>query len=98
VSDLTGRAEELEREATDLRRENSWLKEIVILKGSQFAANNLAPRQAPSRAANSAAVMASEAEESEQIGSGSLIDDSSEEEEKVPEKSKGKARARSNRP
>jgi hypothetical protein len=26
VSDLTGRAEELEREAADLRRENGWLK------------------------------------------------------------------------
>ncbi|KAJ7139752.1 hypothetical protein C8R44DRAFT_605859 [Mycena epipterygia] len=26
VSDLTGRAEELEREASDLRRENGWLK------------------------------------------------------------------------
>lgn len=33
VSDLTGRAEELEREATELRRENGWLKEIVMLKG-----------------------------------------------------------------
>jgi hypothetical protein len=33
VSDLTGRAEELEREVTELRRENGWLKEIVMLKG-----------------------------------------------------------------
>nr|GAT47325.1 cytochrome C oxidase assembly protein COX19 [Mycena chlorophos] len=33
VSDLTGRAEELEREAADLRRENGWLKEIVMLRG-----------------------------------------------------------------
>ncbi|EGO02805.1 hypothetical protein SERLA73DRAFT_176185 [Serpula lacrymans var. lacrymans S7.3] len=33
VSDLTGRAEELEREASELRRENGWLKEIVLLKG-----------------------------------------------------------------
>jgi len=37
VSDLTGRAEELEREATELRRENVWLKEIVTLKGSGLA-------------------------------------------------------------
>ncbi|KAF9243897.1 hypothetical protein BU15DRAFT_7434, partial [Melanogaster broomeanus] len=29
VTDLTGRAEELEREAADLRRRNGWLKEIV---------------------------------------------------------------------
>jgi hypothetical protein len=34
VSDLSGRAEELEREATDLRRENQWLKEIVIMKAA----------------------------------------------------------------
>ncbi|KAL4068262.1 hypothetical protein V8B97DRAFT_2008957 [Scleroderma yunnanense] len=32
VADLTGRTEELEREAADLRRENGWLKEIVLLK------------------------------------------------------------------
>ncbi|KAF8898439.1 hypothetical protein BD779DRAFT_9613 [Infundibulicybe gibba] len=37
VSDLTGRAEELEREAAELRRENGWLKEIVMLKGSRLA-------------------------------------------------------------
>ncbi|KDQ54812.1 hypothetical protein JAAARDRAFT_105377, partial [Jaapia argillacea MUCL 33604] len=30
VSDLTGRAEDLEREATELRRENGWLKEIIM--------------------------------------------------------------------
>jgi len=47
VSDLTGRAEELEREVGDLRRENGWLKEIVVLKGGQNMANNrLALRQA----------------------------------------------------
>jgi hypothetical protein len=32
VSDLTGRVDELEQEAADLRRENGWLKEIVMLK------------------------------------------------------------------
>lgn len=37
VSDLTGRAEELEREASELRKENVWLKEIVILKGRSLA-------------------------------------------------------------
>ncbi|KAJ7081973.1 hypothetical protein C8R43DRAFT_1052475 [Mycena crocata] len=41
VSDLTGRAEELEREASDLRRENGWLKEIVMLKGGRLAGVNL---------------------------------------------------------
>jgi hypothetical protein len=37
VSDLTGRAEELEKEATELRRENGWLKEIVMLKGRSLS-------------------------------------------------------------
>jgi len=32
ISELSGRAEELEKEAEDLRRENGWLKEIVIMK------------------------------------------------------------------
>jgi len=41
VSDLTGRAEELEREATELRRENGWLKEIVMLKGGRLAGIDL---------------------------------------------------------
>lgn len=35
MTDLSTRAEELEREASDLRRENTWLKEIVIMKGRQ---------------------------------------------------------------
>ncbi|KAG6814020.1 hypothetical protein H0H92_003870 [Tricholoma furcatifolium] len=42
VNDLTGRAEDLEREVADLRRENGWLKEIVMLKGSRLAGQNLA--------------------------------------------------------
>jgi len=33
VSDLAGRFEELEREATELRKENNWLKELVLLRG-----------------------------------------------------------------
>jgi len=41
VSDLTGRAEELEREVADLRRENGWLKEIIMLKGTRLGALNL---------------------------------------------------------
>lgn len=41
MSDLTGRAEELEREATELRRENGWLKEIVMLKGGRLTGMNL---------------------------------------------------------
>ncbi|KAH9853017.1 hypothetical protein C2E23DRAFT_868220 [Lenzites betulinus] len=37
ISDLSGRVEELEREAAELRRENGWLKEIVMLKSKRFA-------------------------------------------------------------
>ncbi|KII86742.1 hypothetical protein PLICRDRAFT_43402 [Plicaturopsis crispa FD-325 SS-3] len=36
ITDLTGRAEELEREVAELRRENDWLKEIVVLRGRTF--------------------------------------------------------------
>jgi hypothetical protein len=32
ISELSGRAEELEKEAENLRRENGWLKEIVVMK------------------------------------------------------------------
>jgi hypothetical protein len=42
VSDLTGRAEELEREATELRRENGWLKEIVMLRGRSLTGSTRA--------------------------------------------------------
>ncbi|TRM65992.1 hypothetical protein BD626DRAFT_486451 [Schizophyllum amplum] len=35
VADLTGRADELEKEAADLRRENGWLREIVTMKSSR---------------------------------------------------------------
>jgi len=88
VSNLSGRAEELEREAADLRRENGWLKEIVMLKGSRYAA---------ARGQGSATVApgAGEHEASEGLES----DISSDEEEKVPgKKNKGKARARSKKP
>jgi hypothetical protein len=36
VADLTGRAEELEKEAAELRRENGWLKEIIMLKSNRL--------------------------------------------------------------
>jgi predicted metal-dependent HD superfamily phosphohydrolase len=41
ISDLTSRAEELEKEALDLRRENGWLKEIVMLKGRTHSGGQL---------------------------------------------------------
>ena len=34
LNDLKGRAKDLEGEAAELRRENGWLKEIVMLKGA----------------------------------------------------------------
>lgn len=80
---MTGRAEELEREAADLRRENGWLKEIVMLKGSRYAATR----------GQTSAAGAEEPEASEGLES----DVSSDEEEKE-KKNKGKARARSKKP
>jgi len=40
ITDLSGRVEELEREANELRRENGWLKEIVMLKSKRFGGSN----------------------------------------------------------
>lgn len=40
ITDLSGRVEELEREAAELRRENGWLKEIVMLKSKRFGSNS----------------------------------------------------------
>jgi regulator of replication initiation timing len=38
MSDLQRKAEDLEKEVGELRRENSWLKEMVIMKGKQRGA------------------------------------------------------------
>lgn len=38
ATSLSRRVEELEREASDLRRENGWLKEIVMMKTSRSRA------------------------------------------------------------
>lgn len=35
MTDLQRKAEGLEKEAGELRRENSWLKEMVIMKGKR---------------------------------------------------------------
>jgi basic region leucine zipper protein len=43
VSDLSGRVDELEQEAADLRRENGWLKEIVVLKSGGDLAGSSQP-------------------------------------------------------
>ena len=48
VSDLTGRVDELEQEAADLKKENGWLKEIVMLKSGRGG-----PLAAPSQPSGS---------------------------------------------
>ncbi|VDB93547.1 unnamed protein product [Peniophora sp. CBMAI 1063] len=47
VNDLSGRVEELEHEASELRRENGWLKEIVMLKSRQRVEGLSLPEQPP---------------------------------------------------
>lgn len=91
VSDLTGRAEELEREVGDLRQENGWLKEIVMLKGTQNVANNrLALRQAVAFAAGQRSYSTeSTVQEDVSEGSSSALSD-----DDIPVKqSKGKQRS-----
>ncbi|ESK98231.1 bzip transcription factor [Moniliophthora roreri MCA 2997] len=55
VSELSGRADTLEREAADLRRENGWLKEIVMLKGSRLAGIDISPHTIPTAESSSQA-------------------------------------------
>ena len=38
VTELEGRADVLEKEAVELRRENGWLKEMLVLKGRNMRA------------------------------------------------------------
>ena len=58
ITDLSGRVEELEREAAELRRENGWLKEIVMLKSKRFGGP--APQLDPPPSQGSAAPQAPE--------------------------------------
>ncbi|TFL06313.1 hypothetical protein BDV98DRAFT_559205 [Pterulicium gracile] len=61
IDDLTGRADDLEREAAELRRENSWLKEIVMLKGGHISPEDLhTSNQPPRRLTNALWSMAAE--------------------------------------
>jgi len=48
VSDLSGRVDELEQEAADLKRENVWLKDIVMLKSGRGRGGDAGPSQRPS--------------------------------------------------
>ncbi|RDB28703.1 hypothetical protein Hypma_015195 [Hypsizygus marmoreus] len=89
VSDLTGRAEDLEREAADLRRENGWLKEIVMLKGSRLAGVNLSAQlESSQRAGEGSSQPAASGSKQTEPGS----DDASSEEEAKAAKKKGKSR------
>lgn len=61
IDDLTGRADDLEREAAELRRENSWLKEIVMLKGGHISPEDMRTSvQPPQRLTNALWSMAAE--------------------------------------
>lgn len=96
VSDLTGRAEELEREVGDLRRENGWLKEIVMLKGTQNISNNrLALRQAVALATDQGTSgIESTSQEGVSEGSSSELSDG----EASVKQSKGHQKSRSTKP
>jgi hypothetical protein len=64
VSDLAGRADELEKEAAELRRENGWLKEIVMLKGSRLTSG---AQNTAGSAGGSNVVLQSESESDEDL-------------------------------
>lgn len=51
VSELTGRADDLEKEVADLRRENGWLKEIVMLKSTRHVTQQRQPLSGSSQGA-----------------------------------------------
>ncbi|KAF8078316.1 hypothetical protein FPV67DRAFT_1687230 [Lyophyllum atratum] len=96
VSDLAGRSEDLEREAADLRRENGWLKEIVMLKGSRLAGVNLAShilaesaQHSPERSSQPSLSSAPSGSRMTDSGSNEA---SSEDEEAKSSKKKGKSR------
>jgi len=64
VSDLSGRVDELEQEAADLKRENGWLKEIVVLKSGRARGGDLAGSSRPSSSQDTRGDGGEESEES----------------------------------
>lgn len=52
VTSLSRQVEELEREAADLRRENGWLKEIVMLKTRRLTGEGSVNLSGPARDQN----------------------------------------------
>ncbi|KAI0757353.1 hypothetical protein C8Q80DRAFT_1057211, partial [Daedaleopsis nitida] len=100
ISDLSGRVEELEREASELRRENGWLKEIVMLKSKRMA--GVVPELEPSSSTSASGGSgggrggSSGPGERERSGSrsGSHSRESSVDTERVERDEKGKGRQR----
>ncbi|KIY51318.1 hypothetical protein FISHEDRAFT_70958 [Fistulina hepatica ATCC 64428] len=95
VSDLEGRAEDLEREAADLRRENSWLKEMVMLKGSHIATASAVGRGEGSSSGDVAAPI-SEADEHSERSSDRSDNEGLRRRRKRKQKGKAKANNRGN--
>lgn len=91
VSTLTERAEQLETEATELRRENGWLKEIVLLKGRAMT-GRLQQSKQPSDAgpSSSARDNAARSREEEEASDGELKEGA---ETSQSHRGKGKGRA-----
>ena len=65
VVELEARAEDLDREVTELRRENGWLKEMLIMKGRSLRASSLPSTSSDTGPAASTSQQAIEANEEE---------------------------------
>jgi len=96
ISDLSTRVEELEREAAELRRENGWLKEIVMLKSKRFGGSISAPALSSSSSGASSTNVVPD-NSSGQPGHPRAADDSTEgvsskDSNRNKDKGKGKAR------
>ena len=92
ISDLTGRAEDLEREAADLRRENGWLREIVMLKNSRLPPVDLVSHLSHSGRRSNAGPSASNRSGSREADGGSVSDSSHSDEDRRARTGKTKRR------
>ncbi|KAI0080051.1 hypothetical protein K474DRAFT_1561252, partial [Panus rudis PR-1116 ss-1] len=93
ISDLSGRVEELEREAAELRRENGWLKEIVMLKSKRFGGPM--PTLDPPASQTGTPSEGSSGEGERGQGSDGNSEDSPDSNDVARDKGKGKERERS---
>jgi hypothetical protein len=93
VDDLVGRAEDLEREAAELRKENSWLKEIVMLKGRNISTDAIPSFNITFKPPDSfRSTRESSKTEGDEVDRAE-VDADEEPEEKDPRPSRGKRRA-----